>query len=70
MSKQIKYAFVILAVVCAISLVGNIWQATSSGPSESVPTDSTELHAKQDTIKRQAAEIVNLKHSVDSLTKH
>lgn len=69
MSKQIKYTLIILAAVCIISLVGNIWQAASSASSESVPKDSTELKAQPELVKKQAAEIDNLKHAVDSLNQ-
>lgn len=69
MSKQIKYTLIILAAVCIISLVGNIWQAASSVSSESVPKDSTELKAQPELVKKQAAEIDNLKHAVDSLNQ-
>ena len=69
MSKQIKYTLMALAAVCFMSLLCNIWQASSSASPESVPTDSTELKTQSELVKNQAAEISSLKHAVDSLKK-
>lgn len=69
MSKQIKYTLMVLAAVCFISLLCNIWQASSSASPESVPTDSIELKTQSELVKKQAAEISSLKHAVDSLKK-
>ena len=69
MSKQIMYTLIILTAVCVISLVGNIWQAANSGPSESVPKDTTEMKAQSELVRKQATEIDSLIQTVNSLKK-
>ena len=61
MSKQVKSMLIALAVICFISIIGNIYQATdSNNQKEVVRVDSTDIKAKQKMIEQQDAKIKKL----------
>ena len=71
MSKQTKITLILLATICAISIVCNIWQAIGTGKNNSTPVslDSTEIIANREKIKQQAIHIKDIELKLDSLMK-
>lgn len=71
MSKQTKITLILLATICAISIVCNIWQAIGTGKNNSTPVslDSTEMIANREKIKQQAIHIKDIELKLDSLMK-
>ena len=53
MTKKARNIILILAAICLISIIGNIWQATSHCKSDVAKVDSVEIKAKQGTIQQQ-----------------
>lgn len=69
MSKQVRYTLMILAIVCTVSIICNIWQSVGSTKPAPVQVDSTVIKAQQDTIQQKTAEIKQLQAALDAIKK-
>lgn len=67
MSKRIKNVLFILGAVCTLSVICNVWQATSYSKHEMALPDSTVTKVPRDTIQQQAICIKELKDSIKTL---
>ena len=67
MSKQVRNTLLVLSLLCLISIMGNIWQATNSSKSDVAKVDSTTIKDQQDSILKQNKKIKQLESIVKSL---
>lgn len=71
MSKQVKSVLITLAIICFISIIGNIYQATDSNNQKEVArVDSTDIKAKQKMIEQQDAKIKKLEAELKALKEN
>ena len=71
MSKQVKSMLIALAVICFISIIGNIYQATDSNNQKEVArVDSTDIKAKQKMIEQQDAKIKKMEAELKALKEN
>ena len=71
MSKQVKSVLITLAIICFISIIGNIYQATDSNNQKEVArVDSTDIKAKQKMIEQQDAKIKKMEAELKALKEN